>query len=108
MRGPHDMGGQPAGPVAQGEHDYTLWEKRIDALMMLLADQKRQLLRVDQLRRGIEELGADVYERLSYYERWTASIAHNMLERGVITSEELGRKMADIEARMARARSAVP
>jgi hypothetical protein len=29
-RGHHDMGGLPAGAV-EPEHDYTLWEKRVEA-----------------------------------------------------------------------------
>ncbi|MEM9580784.1 MAG: ScnB-like protein, partial [Pseudomonadota bacterium] len=29
------MGGTPAGPVPQDEHDFSLWEKRVDALMIL-------------------------------------------------------------------------
>ena len=45
-RGHHDMGGLDAGPVQQTEHDYALWEKRVDALMVLLAERK--LLSVDQ------------------------------------------------------------
>ena len=43
--------------------------------MMLLSDTERQLLRVDELRRNIESLGADAYERMGYYERWMHSIA---------------------------------
>lgn len=101
MRAHHDMGGEPAGSVTPTEHDYSLWEKRTDALMMLLSDQKRQLLRVDQLRRAIEQLGPQAYDRMSYYERWIASITQNMLERGVFTAEELGRKMAAVETRLA-------
>jgi len=51
------------------------------------------------MRRGIEDLGADAYERYSYYERWIASVTNNMLEKKVFTVDELGRKMAEIEAR---------
>jgi hypothetical protein len=36
---------------------------------------------------------------MSYYERWISAIAATLLERGVITSEELAR---GIEAAMAR------
>jgi len=53
----------------------------------------------DQLRRGIEGLGAQEYDRLTYYERWIASIAQNLIHRGVFTVDELGRKLAEIEAR---------
>ena len=97
-RAHHDMGGLPAGPVELGEHDYALWEKRVDALLILLSDKKRRLIKVDELRRGIEQLGAKAYDQMSYYERWIASITGNLLEKGVITADELGRKMAEVEA----------
>ena len=97
--GHHDMGGLPAGPVDRGEHDYAFWEKRVDALMRLLSAPHRQLLRVDELRRNIEALPPDAYDTMSYYERWMAAIAATLLQRGVVTAEELGRKLAEIEAR---------
>jgi hypothetical protein len=92
MRGHHDMGGLPAGPIERHEHDYALWEKRVDALMLLLSE--RGLLRVDELRRNIEALPPDAYDRMSYYERWIAAIAQTLLQRGVVTADELGRKLA--------------
>ena len=98
-RSSHDMGGQPAGPVERTEHDYSLWEKRVDAMLVLLAGKKRQLMTVDELRKNIEALGPQAYDRMSYYERWIHSIAQTLVQRGVITIEELGRKMADVEKR---------
>jgi hypothetical protein len=97
MRNYHDMGGLPAGTVVPSEHDYALWEKRVDAMQMLLKD--KQLISTDEMRRNIESLGADVYERLTYYERWCAAITNTLIQRGVITIEELGRKMAEVQAR---------
>jgi hypothetical protein len=99
MRGHHDMGGLPAGPVERGEHDYALWEKRVDALMVLLGAPERRLIRVDELRRNIEALPPDAYDKMTYYERWITSIANTLLQRGVVTSDELGRKMTDVAAR---------
>lgn len=93
------MGGLDAGPVERAEHDYAPWEKRVDAILRLLSDKKRQILRVDELRRGIEELGPGVYDELSYYERWIASITNLLIEKGVISIDELGRRMAAVEAR---------
>ena len=98
-RGYHDVGGLPGGPAPGPEHELVLWEKRVDALMMLLSNQKRRVIKVDELRRGIEQLGAERYETMSYYERWVASITSNLLEKGVIGVGELGRKMAEVEAR---------
>jgi hypothetical protein len=97
-RSHHDMGGLAAGPVLPAEHDYALWEKRVDALMMLLSHKDRRLLTVDELRRNIESLGAEAYDKMTYYERWIYAITQTLLQRGVITVDELGRKMDAIRA----------
>jgi len=99
MRSHHDMGGLPAGTVVPAEHDYAFWEKRVDALMRLLSPPENKLLHVDELRRNIEALGPEAYDRMSYYERWMSSICSTLLQRGVITADELARKMAEVEAR---------
>jgi hypothetical protein len=104
MRGHHDMGGLPAGPVKPSEHDYAPWEKRVDALMMLLSAPERALLKVDELRRNIEALGPDAYDRMSYYERWISAITATLLQRGVLTADELGRRMSEVESREVGAR----
>ncbi|MBY0526501.1 MAG: nitrile hydratase subunit beta [Gemmataceae bacterium] len=102
MRGHHDMGGLPAGPVEPTEHNYAPWEKRVHALLTLLSHSSRGIIMVDELRIGIEALGAEEYDRLSYYERWIVSITNNLLKKGVISTDELGRKLAEIEAREAK------
>jgi nitrile hydratase subunit beta len=98
-RSHHDMGGQPAGPVQRTEHDYALWEKRIDAMLVLLAGKDRKLMSVDELRKNIESIGPDAYDKMTYYERWIHSIAQTLIQRGVISIDELGRRIADVEAR---------
>lgn len=101
-RAHHDMGGLSAGAVERTEHDYALWEKRVDALMVLLSHRDRQLLTVDELRRNIESLGAEAYDEMSYYERWIHAITTTLLQRGVITVDELGRKIEAIRTREAQ------
>ena len=95
------MGGLPAGKVELSEHDYAEWERRVDGLMVILSGVKgaRKLMTVDELRKNIEALGPDAYDRMSYYERWISSLTQTMIQRGVITTEELGRKMAEVEQR---------
>jgi hypothetical protein len=56
-------------------------------------------MRVDELRRGIESLAPDAYDRLSYYERWIASIAKVLVEKGVFSQAELDARVAEIAAR---------
>jgi len=98
VRGVQDIGGLSEAPIDQSEHNYALWEKRIDALMVLLSGEKK-ILRVDELRRGIESLDIDAYNELSYYERWIASIAKILVEKDIITAAELTDRMADISKR---------
>ncbi len=98
-RPPHDLGGLAGGPIDTDEHEPTFWEQRIDALKVLLGDNKRRIIDTAELRRGIESLGAQAYDTLSYYERWAASIAAVLVEKGVITQDELDRRAAEIRAR---------
>jgi nitrile hydratase subunit beta len=97
MKGYHDLGGEPAGPVPKEEHELQLWEKRIEALLVLLT--RRKILRIDENRRGLESIGKDVYMSLSYAERRILSISNNLILKGVITVDELASKLAEIERR---------
>jgi len=67
--------------------------------MVLLSHKDRRLLTVDELRRNIESLGPEAYDTMSYYERWIYAITQTLLQRGVITVDELGRKIEAIRAR---------
>jgi len=101
LRRHHDMGGLAAGLVLHDHdgahaHDYAPWEKKVDAILRLLA--AGGVMTVDELRRGIEELGPGAYDELSYYERWIGSITNILIEKGVIHVDELGQRMAEIEA----------
>ena len=97
QRGHHDMGGLPAGKVEPTEHDYPDWERRVDAMVQLLRGGGR--ITVDELRKNIEALPHDAYDKLSYYEKWITSLTQTLLQRGLITTEELGRKMQEVEQR---------
>ena len=96
LRSHHDMGGLPAGKVEPTEHDYAEWERRVDAMAVLLG---RKAITVDERRRAIESLPPEAYDAMSYYERWTSALAQTLLQRGVITTEELARKMTEIGKR---------
>ena len=91
------MGGQPGGSIPMEEHDFALWEKRIDALLVLCG--QKGLFTVDGLRRALEDMGEDAFEKHSYYERWIAATNQNLIEAGIYTIEELGVRMAEIKTR---------
>lgn len=91
------MGGAPAGAVEPSEHAADLFEKRVDALMMVCT--AKGLFTVDGLRRALEEMGPDAFARMTYYERWMAAVTRNLLEAGAFTADELDARMADVAAR---------
>lgn len=93
----HDMGGKDADQIARGEHDFALWEKRVDALMRIASS--KGFFTVDGLRRVLEDMGEDAFETMTYYERWIASVTENLIEAGVISLDELNARMTEVEGR---------
>ena len=90
----HDRGGWPgAGPINKAEHEYSMWEKQTDAIRAVLG--AKRMIRVDELRRAIESIEPGEYEKLTYYERWIVAIKTLLLEKGVLTPEEIDRKIAE-------------
>lgn len=96
--GPHDVGGQPGGPMNLAEHDNAYWEWQIDA-MVRLALAKGLITNFAELRHGIERLAPADYTELSYYERWAKSLASTLLSSGVITQDMLDNKIDAIRQR---------
>jgi len=105
VRGHHDMGGLPAGQVKPVEHDHDDWERRVDALMVLCVGLKgkkrgkKRLMTVDELRKNIESLPPETYDRTAYYEKWVTSLTQTLIQRGVITTAELAKKMEEVSRR---------
>ena len=86
----HDIGGIQrfhCTPVERDEAPPDAFGKRVDALRQILA--RKGLMTVDELRRGIESIPEAEYFELTYYERWLRSLTILMLEKGVVTTEEL-------------------
>ena len=92
-----DMGGDPAGSIDHNQHDFALWEKRVDALMVLCS--AAGLMNTDSLRRVLEDMGTEAYETVTYYERWIASVSQNMVEFGAFTTTELAKNIAEVKSR---------
>jgi hypothetical protein len=87
-RGVHDRGGWPTEvPIDRTEHELADWELLTDALVGALG--RAGLMNVDELRRGIESMPPDDYERASYYERWLYSVESVLTEKSVLAAGEL-------------------
>jgi nitrile hydratase len=92
-RGVHDRGGLPVDErIDRSEHTLEDWEVLTDALAGALA--RCGLMNVDELRRGIESMPRDEYERAGYYERWLFSMETILTEKGVVAPGELDQRAA--------------
>ena len=96
----HDRGGWPdAGPIDRTEHAHADWEMRTDALMRLLSSSQKRIIRVDELRRAIESLEPARYEQCAYYEKWASAIEALLLQKEILTREEIEDKVAEMVRR---------
>ena len=92
----HDMGGRPNdAPLNTAEHALADWEVVTDAINAALA--AKGLRSTDQLRRAMEDMPADDYLALSYYERWARGTEQLLLEKHILSTEEIDRKLAELE-----------
>jgi hypothetical protein len=91
----HDMGGSPEGPIDRGQHEVEDWERLADAINSALGG--RGLQTTDEHRRSIESL--EDYRDLSYYERWVAATEKLLVEKEILTTEEIDDRAAEIERR---------
>jgi hypothetical protein len=93
---PHDMGGEEGGPIDTVDHGMKFWERQANALRNTLSRSK--IVRLDEMRRAAEDLGARYYE-LEYFERTTHALRTVLLEKGYFTQAELAAKMAEVRKR---------
>ena len=88
----HDRGGWPTdAPIDRSEHELGDWELLTDALVGTLG--AAGLMNVDELRRGIESMPPDEYERARYYERWLYSAETILTEKGLLEPGELDARL---------------
>jgi pimeloyl-ACP methyl ester carboxylesterase len=92
-RAVHDRGGWATdAPIDRSEHELADWELLTDALASVLGEHG--VMNVDELRRGIESMPPEEYERASYYERWLYSIETILTEKGVLAPGELETRLS--------------
>ncbi len=93
---PNDIGGMPGGRIDPAAGHVEGWERLIVALGTVLG--QRGLSSVHERRRAVEDLGDD-YHRLAYFERAAQAAANLLCEKGVLTRDELERKIAAMRAK---------
>ena len=104
MRRTHDMGGLDAGEIDISPHDVAPWQKQAWAMRQALGDHADNLVCVDELRRGIEDLDPADYDRLGYFERWVMAMRQILVEKHVLGEDEIVARVAEIRQQRADAR----
>ena len=99
-RAVHDAGGLDFGPIDRTEHDPALWEKRVDAMLILLVGTKKGAFKIDAMRRVIEDYGQQEYDATTYYEKWIRAVRNLLVEQEILTTAEIDAKIADVEQAM--------
>ncbi|MBM3504952.1 MAG: nitrile hydratase subunit beta [Alphaproteobacteria bacterium] len=89
----HDVGGQSGRPLDRQEHDLSDFERRIDALCLMLCSPATRVVTVEELRRVKEQMKPAEYDALSYYERWTEGLYRLLVEKGVLSEAEIATKL---------------
>jgi nitrile hydratase subunit beta len=94
MDGMHDLGGrQGFGPIrytVDAPAFHANWEVRVNSLYSLAV--RSGIFNMDEYRHAIERMEPRHYLLASYYERSLTSLATLLIEKGVVTQEELERR----------------
>ena len=87
-RAAHDRGGWPTvEPINRAEHELADWEILMDSIENVL--ERRGVMNVDEMRRGIESMPSAQYEAATYYERWLYTTETILVEKGILAAGEL-------------------
>lgn len=98
MNGVHDLGGLDGmGPIVVEQDEpvfHAEWERRVFG--MFLPIFACGYYNIDELRHAIERMGAQAYLNTSYYEHWLHAFETLLVEKGVITAQELAERCAAV------------
>ena len=87
----NDVGGLQGFPAITAEADeppfHADWEAHVFAMNRALL--RADVYNLDEFRDAIERMDPQDYLAASYYEKWLAGITTLLVEKGVLTQEEL-------------------
>ena len=98
MNGIHDLGGMhgigPVNPEPDEPVFHEDWERHMFAVM--IATFAGGQFNVDEFRHAIERMDPAHYLESSYYEHWLHAVETLLVEKGVLTREELDARKAEL------------
>ena len=87
MGGTHGFGAVRPHDDHNDEAFHAAWERRLHALVGVARAQG--IYNIDESRHGIERMPPADYLAAGYFERWLSSLERNLVEKGVVTREEI-------------------
>ena len=99
MKGGHDLGGKPGfGAIHPEENEpvfHSEWERR--AFAITLASGFLAQWNLDMSRYARERMDPDEYLATSYYEHWIHGLELLLVEKGLLTEEEIRERVLEIK-----------
>ncbi|WP_433213678.1 hypothetical protein [Microtetraspora malaysiensis] len=96
----HDVGGQPDTPVPFREKGEEPWEMNTYVTCECLG--WRGVWNSEERRRRENDLGMTQYFGLPYYARWITVATKSLIDQGLITTDELGKKLDEVRDRLTK------
>jgi len=98
MNGIHDLGGMHGmGPIRPEPNEPVFhedWERRVFGLMVATFGGGQY--NVDEFRHAIERMDPAHYLESSYYEHWLSAVETLLVEKGVLSADELAARKAEL------------
>ncbi len=98
MKGAHDLGGKTGlGPIAPEKDEPVFhheWEKRAFAITVACGFLGKWNL--DMARYAREQMPDPEYLASTYYEKWAHGLSLLLVEKGLLTEEEIRERMSEI------------
>lgn len=100
MNGVHDLGGTDGvGPIEQEEDEsyfHDEWEEDVFAMLPLTLGQ--EFYNIDEFRHSMERMDPAHYLDSSYYEHWLNGMETLLVEKDVISEEELEARLEEVQS----------
>lgn len=98
MNSGHDLGGMQGFELIAPEADepvfHAPWEKRAFALTVACGFGGEW--NIDRQRHARESVNPALYLRTTYYEKWLLGLQTLLIERGLVSEQEIAQRMAEL------------
>lgn len=96
MKRVNDIGGEDWGPISLDQKPTPEFGKLSTALRAALGDKGARLVNLHESRRAREDVGTGRYHGLGYFELGTIAIHDVLVEKGVLTEDEVQERMEQL------------